>query len=613
MRFFLIIFLIFQLAVPLIAKEDVLENCTFSIKDLRQLPVQHQGRVKPLDTVARYSLLILHGSQSLKSKGKTIQPIEWLVDVLMNSDKAKNLKLIRIENSDLLGMIGENPKIRNYYSIVDLEPYFNSIYSQFSKAIMIDKKHQDHFQQAVVVLWHQIVTYLSLSNTLWIAGNKTPSHEILVFNWEIIKKNLENNEKSEVELPFTSEYRNRLEWFKKRYQYLSDSAHFKVLFPRDNDGDQTKWYNLGEGLLARFHEESLHPGIILYAELMTAYQKNDASLFNKTLKDFLNIIKSQSSKLRLKINFELLYNDFQPFFVSSIIYLLVFILSLLSSIVWPQTLKKISFFLLLLGFIIHSFGLVSRMIIEGRPPVTNLYSSAIFVGWATVFFSLFVERFFRNCIGCIVGSSVGALTLIVAQHLSANGDTMNILRAVLDSNFWLSTHVVTITLGYSATFLAGSLGCLFIISGILTRSLDLKTSNKLSNMVYGIICFATLLSFLGTVLGGIWADQSWGRFWGWDPKENGALLVILWNVMILHAKVGGVIKKRGLMVMAVFGNLITSFSWFGVNMLGIGLHSYGFMDGAFLAFAIFFLTQFTIICLGGLLPRQYWRSKVPGL
>jgi cytochrome c biogenesis factor len=86
---------------------------------------------------------------------------------------------------------------------------------------------------------------------------------------------------------------------------------------------------------------------------------------------------------------------------------------------------------------------------------------------------------------------------------------------------------------------------------------------------------------VGTVLGGIWADQSWGRFWGWDPKENGALLIVLWNAIILHARSGKLVGERGIMAMAIVGNIITSFSWFGVNMLGVGLHSYGFMDKAF--------------------------------
>ena len=124
-------------------------------------------------------------------------------------------------------------------------------------------------------------------------------------------------------------------------------------------------------------------------------------------------------------------------------------------------------------------------------------------------------------------------------------------------------------------------------------------------MVYAIICFATLFSFVGTILGGIWADQSWGRFWGWDPKENGALLIVIWNAVILHARWGGLVRERGIMNLAVVGNIVTSFSWFGVNMLGIGLHSYGFMDSAFWALAAFIATQLLLIGLC-LLPRRFW-------
>jgi hypothetical protein len=128
-------------------------------------------------------------------------------------------------------------------------------------------------------------------------------------------------------------------------------------------------------------------------------------------------------------------------------------------------------------------------------------------------------------------------------------------------------------------------------------------------MVYGIVCFATLFSFVGTILGGIWADQSWGRFWGWDPKENGALLIVLWNAIILHARWGGLVRQRGLMVMTVFGNIVTSWSWFGVNMLGIGLHSYGFMESAFPWLIIFCASQLSFMALG-LLPHHFWRSQL---
>jgi cytochrome c biogenesis factor len=138
-------------------------------------------------------------------------------------------------------------------------------------------------------------------------------------------------------------------------------------------------------------------------------------------------------------------------------------------------------------------------------------------------------------------------------------------------------------------------------------SSDMTLGRALSKMVYAIVCFATLFSFTGTVLGGIWADQSWGRFWGWDPKENGALIIVLWNATILHARWGGIVRERGIMNMAIFGNIVTSFSWFGVNMLNIGLHSYGFMDAAFNWLVAFVSSQVILIGLG-LIPLEYWRS-----
>jgi cytochrome c biogenesis factor len=148
---------------------------------------------------------------------------------------------------------------------------------------------------------------------------------------------------------------------------------------------------------------------------------------------------------------------------------------------------------------------------------------------------------------------------------------------------------------------------LYVVRGLFTRGLREATARYLARSVYGLVCFATLFSFLGTVLGGIWADQSWGRFWGWDPKENGALIIVLWNALILHAWRGGLVRERGLMNLALFGNVTISFAWFGVNMLGVGLHSYAFMDRAFDWLAGFVLSQLLLIA-NGLLHRRYWRS-----
>jgi ABC-type transport system involved in cytochrome c biogenesis permease subunit len=142
---------------------------------------------------------------------------------------------------------------------------------------------------------------------------------------------------------------------------------------------------------------------------------------------------------------------------------------------------------------------------------------------------------------------------------------------------------------------------------VAALALTPESGKVFGQMVYGIVCFATLLSFVGTVLGGIWADQSWGRFWGWDPKENGAVLIVIWNALILHARWAGLVKDRGVAVLAIFGNAITAWSWFGTNQLSIGLHAYGFdsrlADGCF----NFWLSQLFILGLG-LIPSRFWAS-----
>jgi len=301
-----------------------------------------------------------------------------------------------------------------------------------------------------------------------------------------------------------------------------------------------------------------------------------------------------------------------------IIYICAFLLAGISLLTLPtlpffsESLRKSSFYLVCLAGLVHTFGLLLRMYLEGRPPVTNLYSSAIFIGWGAMVLGVGLERFYKLGLGCAVASFVGFITLLIAHNLALGGDTMTMMQAVLDTNFWLATHVVIVTLGYASTFFAGLLALSYIILGFFTTLLRLPAGRSdlgkaLSKMIYAILCFATLFSFVGTVLGGIWADQSWGRFWGWDPKENGALLIVLWNALTLHARWGGLVRERGIATLAIFGNVVTSFSWFGVNMLGIGLHSYGWMDGAFAWLAAFIASQLFIIGLG-LLPLHLWRS-----
>jgi ABC-type transport system involved in cytochrome c biogenesis permease subunit len=168
--------------------------------------------------------------------------------------------------------------------------------------------------------------------------------------------------------------------------------------------------------------------------------------------------------------------------------------------------------------------------------------------------------------------------------------------------------VTCITLGYATTFLSGLLGVFYVLRGVFTPTLSPEVGKSLVRMIYGTLCFAIFFSFVGTVLGGLWADDSWGRFWGWDPKENGALMIVLWNALVLHARWGGMVRDRGLAVLAVGGNIVTAWSWFGVNELGVGLHSYGFTEGVLLSLGLFVASQLIIIRIGAS-PRNSWWSQ----
>src|SRR5262249_39641252 len=126
-------------------------------------------------------------------------------------------------------------------------------------------------------------------------------------------------------------------------------------------------------------------------------------------------------------------------------------------------------------------------------------------------------------------------------------------------------------------------------------------------MMYGTVCFAMLFSFVGTVLGGIWADYSWGRFWGWDPKENGAILIVIMNALVLHARWAGLVKDRGLAILAMVGNMVTMWSWFGTNQLGVGLHAYGFNNTLPKACRGVWVAPLALIGLA-LIPQRHWRS-----
>jgi ABC-type transport system involved in cytochrome c biogenesis permease subunit len=378
-----------------------------------------------------------------------------------------------------------------------------------------------------------------------------------------------------------------------------------LIVPPENPGGN--WKDVATDLMDAAKGKSVSPAVGQYAAMTAALQNQNAAGFNSALTDLMSPLEPAFPRAFVRTRAEVFFNQMQPFYNAMIIYVLAGLLAIFSWFNRAESLRRSAVWLIGLAFFIHTTGLVYRIALQGRPPVTNLYSSAIFIGWGACLLGMILEKFHKNGIGAVVSAGMGFITLVIAQNLALDGDTMEMMRAVLDTNFWLATHVVAVTTGYASTFVAGFLALIYIVRGVFTSTLDQATAKSLARMIYGIVCFATLFSFVGTVLGGIWADQSWGRFWGWDPKENGALIIVLWNALILHLRWGGMVRERGLVNCVVFGNVVTSWSWFGVNMLGIGLHSYGFTDAAFKWLTLFVASQIGFIAIG-LLPTRMWRS-----
>jgi hypothetical protein len=147
-----------------------------------------------------------------------------------------------------------------------------------------------------------------------------------------------------------------------------------------------------------------------------------------------------------------------------------------------------------------------------------------------------------------------------------------------------------------------------VLSAHVFAVLDENQRRQLTRMIYGTLCFAIFFSFVGTVLGGLWADDSWGRFWGWDPKENGALMIVLYNALVLHARWGGMIGGRGLALLAIGGNIVTTWSYFGTNELGVGLHAYGGSESSTAMWLLTFAASQTALIALGAIPREWYAS-----
>jgi ABC-type transport system involved in cytochrome c biogenesis permease subunit len=586
----------------------------FDTRGFGQLPVLMNGRFQPFDSVARNSLLQIRSKQSVYEKeggqAQTLSATDWLLEVMMKPEAADDRKVIRIDNNEVTELL-KLPDGQKYYSFNQLRPQLDEIEKQANRIGPIESPKRTVFESQLMKLYEVMNLYQRLEISLKPPGSDDFAAELEAYRKSIGPGMAAVNAR-EAGQKFDQGAFNTLLGFMGSYNTVGRFALPLTIPPADPALPRDAWQNIGTNLMASARTGEISPAAKFYAGMVTAWRSGQPDDFNRLVGEYRAWLGDRFAPQLRKADQEYFFSALAPFYKATVIYVLALVLALLSWFNLSDWLRRSAFYLISLAWVIHTFGLGFRMYLEGRPPVTNLYSSAIFIGWAAVILGMVLEKIYRDGIGCVVAAFVGFVTLIIAHNLALSGDTMEMMRAVLDTNFWLATHVVTVTLGYASTFVAGLLAVIYILRGVGTTTLTVETAKSLARMVYGIVCFATLFSFVGTVLGGIWADQSWGRFWGWDPKENGALLIVLWNATILHARWGGLVRERGLMNLAVFGNIVTSFSWFGVNMLGIGLHSYGFMDAAFKWLMLFMGSQAVIILLG-LLPPKLWRSFAPRL
>ncbi|MGE9268667.1 MAG: cytochrome c biogenesis protein [Verrucomicrobiales bacterium] len=583
------------------------------------IPVQDGGRVKPLSTYAGFFMLNIHGSRSMKieSAGETkkIGPTELLLDFLFRPELAKDLPVFRVEDSDVVEALGiEVGKKRARYS-------FNEIETGYDKLLARGREIQDKIGQqgsdsltrletqtkdlADKVLRTQgLMVYFDFAREMMIpegsAPFTSPSGERLDLSkfssWVRTYPNL-GVILREMGVSADSEIPEGLRSVFSKLELNMNKAQFGVpLVPPYATEDET-WKPLGTTM--REMTEQLGRGENApWAELaddLATIEKLAALSGDPKSADFAQALaawrddlseRSAARGLGGKIDSEVSYYE-RKYFTKGIVYfLLAFLLTAFGwfapANLFGKILNGLSWTSLVAALVIVSIGIYHRCYLMSRPPVGNLYDTIPFITVIGAAVFALAELMTRRRIMLTLAALMGLVGLFLASRFEvADGkDHMDPLVAVLRSNFWLATHVVMITIGYSGGLMACVLSHVYVhlrLAGLYDG--DQRSQRFYNRSVYGLICFTLFFSLVGTVLGGIWANDSWGRFWGWDPKENGALLIVLWCLIILHARLAGHFKEWGLHIASIFGGIIVGFSWWGVNLLGVGLHNYGFIDG----------------------------------
>lgn len=584
---------------------------TFNFEKFGRIPVVADGRLKPIDALARSKLRIISDREEITTEeGKKISATQWLLDVMANPPAAAKHKILYIDLQQLVDFFDLKRVPKHRYSILEIMPKLEKFQAEIEKASSLSVNEQDTYQRRLMELARRVRVIDVLNQAFQIREDMFPP---IPEREEFERDRAGAEAKLRTLVQFVQFEKERMEKIEAPRVIPAKADEKAKQGPNATGVENWQAYvtALEMSLIMAKIGESPDPMTVAWYSMLSAYRDNKPEEFNKQVDQYLSQVNGDKSygTRPSRTDFEAFFNHFAPFYYLCILYIFAFLFTVAAWLKWPVFFNRTALLLAIFGFLVHTWAIYARIYISGRPPVTNLYTTAIFIGWGAILLGIVFEMLFKHGVGNLISTIAGYATLFIAHNLAADGtaDTFGILVAVLDTQFWLATHVVTINLGYATTFVSGCLGVIYILRGVLTPSMTPAIGKDITRMMYGTLCFGMLFSFFGTVLGGLWGDVSWGRFWGWDPKENGALLIVLWTALILHARWDGWVKDRGFAVLAVAGNIWTAWSWFGVNQLGVGLHAYGKTEGTLEALGMFFLSQFIVMGLG-MLPLSYWWS-----
>lgn len=509
---------------------------------IRYLPVQDGGRIKPYDTFAKEVLEVVYGKTKYKTEaGETAPAYLIVLTWMLSPDSWTNRPLFEVNHFDVKNKLGL-PKERKYFS---------------SNELFTTDKFQNLMQEL---------------------ADKRQSQEKL------------------------TPYFQALQRLQNQMMYFRELAAGRLLRIMPNAESET-WLSVAELPEA---QQGLFIGIsqsvAAYLGALAEHQDVEGAKANLDTaviafqKSIEQVVPQKYAEAH-KVDTEVFYNDLHPFRWTYILYILA---ALILLFIWIRNLQSgmtLVWTATFLGFFIHILGFAFRVYLAERPPVTNMYETVVWVSWGVMVFSMVLERIYKYRIFLLAGLLMGFVCMVIADTAPAVLDpSIQPLEAVLRSSYWLIVHVMTITISYAAFALAFALGDIGLIYYAIDKEKHAEKIQHITTGVYRSMQIGVAFLAPGIILGGIWADASWGRFWGWDPKETWALIALLGYIIILHARLVNWIQNFGMLVAGVLTFNLVIMAWYGVNfVLGAGLHSYGFGAGGVEYVSIFVLLHFIFV------------------